>query len=223
MPRWVRVGLIATTVAIAVVGVALVATRDDGDEPVAITVADDDTTTTTEEPTTSTTEERPTPPQPFTTTTQPATTSTSTTSTTTTTATTAAPTTTTSIDEPPRCAQVNALTADGLSAQVCQEGPSFADQPTTLHLVASDGNARVRDDCGSPVFAWGDEDTVVCAIGCEPSQVPNGPSSIDITRDHTYEAPGTYTVTVTVESNCGAAPYGERQTLELELEITGTN
>lgn len=210
MDRRLRYALIAALAAVALVGTLVVVTRDDGSGPVAVKVAGDGettTTTTTADTSTSTTSD--------------ATTSPPTVSKATTTTTTAAPT------PPPaggaaihRCAEVAAATASGLSAKVCQEGTSVAGQPTSLHLTASDGDAKVDNDCRSPDFEWGDEPGVRCMIACQMTDGPTGPSSIDITRDHTYSAPGTYHVTVTVESNCGSGPYGESRTLELDLVIS---
>jgi hypothetical protein len=122
-----------------------------------------------------------------------------------------------------RCAQVEPLTADGLSAQVCQEGASVAGSPTSLHITASDGDAQVENDCRSPDVEWGDEPSARCMIACRASDGPSEPSSIDITRQHTYADPGTYHVSVTVESSCGAQPYGESHTLELDLVLTDPN
>jgi len=122
-----------------------------------------------------------------------------------------------------RCAQVDSLTADGLSAQVCQEGPSVAGSPTTLHITASDGDAKVDNDCRSPDVEWGDEPSVRCMIACQMSDSRSDPSSIDVKRDHTYSHPGTYHVAVTVESNCGSGPYGESHTLELDLVLSDPN
>lgn len=118
-----------------------------------------------------------------------------------------------------RCAQVDSPTANGLSAQVCQEGPSVAGSPTTLRITASDGDAKVENDCRSPDVEWGDEPSVRCMIACRMSDARSDPSSIDVKREHTYADPGTYQVAVTVESNCGSGPYGESRTLELDLVL----
>jgi hypothetical protein len=111
-----------------------------------------------------------------------------------------------------------------MSAQVCQEGPSVAGQPTTLHLTASDGDARVDNDCRSPDFEWGDNPTPRCMIACEASDTPSGRSQIDVSREHTYATPGTYDVTVTVESNCGDTAHGgESHSMTLQLVIGDPN
>jgi hypothetical protein len=123
-----------------------------------------------------------------------------------------------------RCAHVAASDANGLTAEVCQEGASVAGQPTTLHLTASDGDARVDDDCRSPDFEWGDGPTPRCMIACRMSDGPSQPSSIDLTRDHTYAQPGTYDVQVTVTSDCGDTSHGgESRTLTLQLVIKDPN
>jgi hypothetical protein len=228
--RRLRYALITALVAVAVAATAFVATRDDG-HPLAVAVGDrgDAATTTTvaSDATSSSSADD------SSTTAAPSSTTTSTAprgrQTTTTAAPATASTTTTTIASAPRpgggasvhrCAQVNTLTADGLSAQVCQEGASVAGSPTSLHITASDGDAKVDNDCRSPDVEWGDEPSVRCMIACHMSDQPSGPSSIDITRDHTYAKAGTYHVSVTVESNCGAQPYGESHTLELDLVLT---
>ena len=201
-----RVALIVAVVATIAVVTAVIVTRDRNDHDVAVAGVDDSTTTssTTTSRTTSVVDST--------------TTSTATTSTTTT----SEPRTTTSeaAQPAPRCVRLDAATANALSASVCQVGASVAGRPPTLHLTASDGDARVRNDCGSPEFSWGDEPDVTCAIGCAPSDKPSGPSSIEVTRVHTYANPGSYSVRVTIESNCGDQPYGERQTLELEVTVS---
>lgn len=201
--------------AVAIAATAFVVTRDDGQDVAASVAGDDGTSTTsTADPTTSTSDS--------------ASSVVPTTSVVTsprhgapTTTTTAKATTTTTAPLPARrCAQVNTLTANGLSAEVCQEGASVAGSPTTLHITASDGDAKVDNDCRSPDIEWGDEPTVRCMIACQMREEPSGPSSIDIKRDHTYAKPGTYHVAVTIESNCGSQPYGESHTLELDLVLT---
>ena len=222
--RRLRYALLAGLVAVALAGTAFVVTRDDGHRQLSVAVGDHDTTTTTTASTSTTTTTAPTP---DTTTTV----ASSRRTTTSTTSTIAPPTTTTTTVGPGpggqtsihRCAQVDSLTADGLSAQVCQEGSSVAGSPTSLHITASDGDARVDNDCRSPDVEWGDQPTPRCMIACRMSDQPSGPSSIDITRDHTYAKPGTYHVSVTVESNCGSQPYGESHTLELDLVLKDPN
>ncbi|MEN3271310.1 MAG: hypothetical protein V7636_71 [Actinomycetota bacterium] len=204
MSNRMRYALVAAAAAVFMAGIAFAVTRDDA-PPTHVAVGDRGTTSTSSSSTTKTVDDA-------------TTTSTRAVPTTTTTSTTAAPTTTTTEKELGRpCAQVDTFTANGLAAQVCQEGASVAGTPTTLHITASDGDAEVDDDCRSPDVEWGDEPSVRCMIACQMSDKPSGPSSIDITRDHTYEQPGTYHVSVTVDSNCGSQPYGESHTLELDL------
>jgi len=214
-----RYALLAGLVAVVLAGTAFVVTRDDGHDVKAAVAGGDDTTTTT---TTTVVETSSVPTTVVTSGQGGPTTTTSTTA--------PAGTTTSTVAGRPggqtsvhRCAQVDSLTADGLSAQVCQEGASVAGSPTSLHITASDGNAKVDNDCRSPDVEWGDQPTPRCMIACQMSDKPSGPSSIDITRDHTYAKPGTYHVAVTIESNCGSQPYGESHTLELDLVLTDPN
>ena len=206
MDRRRRITLIAIAVAAVAVGTVLVVTRDDGGQ-VGVASNDGSTTTSTDGATTTT----------VTTATSETTSTTLSKPTTSTTSTSSPPTT---VRTSGTCAEVTASSPDHLAAKVCQEGESVAGKPTTLHLTASDGNAQVDNDCRSPEFEWGDEPTVQCMIACQITDRPSDPSSIDLTRDHTYASPGTYHVTVTVESNCGSGPYGESRTLDLDLAIT---
>ena len=223
MDRRARLVLVAALVAVAALAVGVLVTRG-GDGEVAVELADEESTTSTTEPEPgeheSTTTTAPEPAAPTSTTTtapdRPATT--------TTTASTP-PTTTTPTTPPPppadepRCAALNGGDPDRLSVQVCLEGDARAGEPTVIRITASDGDAAVRDDCGSPLVEWGDEGTAVCAIGCEPSPGPHAPSSIDLTRDHEYRAAGTYDIRVTVESNCGQGPFGESQAVTLRVIV----
>ena len=212
-----RDALIAVVAAVVIAGIAFVVTRDDG-APTSVAVGDGGTTASTSTTTTTTSTVEHATTTAIVTSAPPTTIVPRSHATTTTTA--RATTTTTEKEHGRPCAQVNTFTANGLSAQVCQEGASVAGTPTTLHITASDGDAKVDNDCRSPEVEWGDEPSVHCMIACQMSDEPSGPSSIDIKRDHTYQQSGTYHVSVAVESNCGSQPYGESHTLELDLVIS---
>lgn len=106
---------------------------------------------------------------------------------------------------------------DALAVRVCQVEPDGGDEATVaVRVRASDRDARVRDDCGSPVVAWGDgRDTVICEIGCVVTDPPPSGSSIDHTFTHTFTGDEPREITVTVESGCGEPPTGERKTVRL--------
>lgn len=108
---------------------------------------------------------------------------------------------------------------DALAIRVCQVEPEGGDEATVaVRVRASDRDARVRDDCGSPVIAWGDgRDTVMCEILCMVTDPPPSGSSIDHTSTHTFTDDEPREITVTVESGCGELPSGERKTIRLPI------
>lgn len=101
--------------------------------------------------------------------------------------------------------------------EVCQAGPARAGEVVVFELVASDPDSGIRDDCGSPVVAFGDEDGVgVCDIGCV-SLAP-GPGELRRTYEHVYAKPGTYTATFTL---AGCGPDDPGMSASLAVTVTG--
>ena len=131
----------------------------------------------------------------------------------------AKPTEPTGPTEPSACAEAVGSGEQPLVLSVCA-GPAVAGEPTVFTITASDPDAPVRDDCGSPRVSFGDESgaTAVCEIACVPPTEPTG-GSVERIEEHTYAEAGEYTVEVTAESNCGAAP-GERLTVTLPVTVT---
>lgn len=106
----------------------------------------------------------------------------------------------------PRCAGVIAGVVAGADQppelSVCQVSPARAGEPIVFELTASDPDSGIRDDCGSPVVAFGDEadGVAVCDIGCV--SLPPGPGELQRTYEHVYAEAGTFTATFTL-SGCG--------------------
>ena len=89
-----------------------------------------------------------------------------------------------------------------LDVEVCAEGGSAGTVPVVLTVRATDADARVRNDCGSPVVSWGDgEPTAICdiGVGCAADE-PATP--LETSLEHIYAEAGNYEVEVTVESVC---------------------
>ena len=86
--------------------------------------------------------------------------------------------------------------------EVCQVGAARVGEVVTFELKATDADSAIRDDCGSPVVAFGDEPggVAVCDIGCV-SLAP-GPGELHRSFEHVYAEPGTYTTTFTLVG-CG--------------------
>src|SRR5687767_13726451 len=150
------VGAAVLAVALLAVLVAIVTGGDDDD--VALDVRDDAATSSTEDVTTSSDES--------TTTAVPETASTDVEPTASTTTTSGAPSTTTSVfvaEE--RCASNTTSSPDGLSVEACVVDRARVGETVRVRIRASDGNARVRDDCGSPWVDWGESEQATCSIG----------------------------------------------------------
>ena len=120
------------------------------------------------------------------------------------------------------CAAVMAGSAAGDAAagqppslEVCQVGPARAGQVVTFELKATDADSGLRDDCGSPVVAFGDEGggVAVCDIGCV--SLPPGPGELHRSFEHVYAEPGTYTATFTL---VGCGP-GSHPDLAVQLSV----
>lgn len=105
----------------------------------------------------------------------------------------------------------SASAVNELSVEVCVDGPVPVGEPVLVTITGVDPNAPVRQDCGSPIVVWGDDDgTAVCEIGCVSGG--EGPGEAKTTFEHVYDEPGDYTIEVTVESNCGEPPGGRIST-----------
>jgi len=101
--------------------------------------------------------------------------------------------------------------------EVCQEGDAVAGEPVIFRVMAKDSDSGIRDDCGSPVATFGDEDgTAVCDIGCDSSGP--GPGELSRTFEHVYEQPGTYTATFSLRG-CGDQNYEELIAASLEVTV----
>lgn len=90
-------------------------------------------------------------------------------------------------------------------------------EPVLLRLTAA---GRLRDDCGSPTVEWGEaaRGEAVCTIGCE--SLPPEPIELERTFEHTYDRPGTYTVTVRFHG-CREGSGTEQLALPLEVRVEG--
>ncbi len=102
--------------------------------------------------------------------------------------------------------------------EVCQVGVARAGQPVAFELVATDPDSGVRDDCGSPVVAFGDEDggVAVCEVAC--LSLPAGPGRLRRSFDHVYAEFGTYTATFTL-IGCGSDAAAD---VSVDLPVTVT-
>lgn len=99
-----------------------------------------------------------------------------------------------------------------LEVEVCVMPGTAGGAPVVLTVRAADPDARVRNDCGSPLVEWGDgEPTAVCDIGvaCAADE-PAAP--LDTSLEHIYAAPGEYEVQVTVEAVCDDPTSGSLTT-----------
>jgi hypothetical protein len=123
-------------------------------------------------------------------------------------------------------AETRCMTATGegeapLTVEACIVDRARVGETVTVQLRASDDDAQIRDDCGSPWVDWGEStNDPTCTIGCAPSAAPSPPSSVETTREHVYRAPGRYPIRAVVESNCGAEPGGQIVSAMLTIEIT---
>ncbi len=93
-----------------------------------------------------------------------------------------------------------------------------AGQPVAFELVATDPDSGVRDDCGSPVVAFGDEDggVAVCEVAC--LSLPAGPGRLRRSFDHVYAESGTYAATSTLVG-CGSDAAAD---VSVDLPVTVT-
>ena len=85
---------------------------------------------------------------------------------------------------------------------MCAASGTAGAAPVVVTVQGKDADARVRDDCGSPVVSWGDgEPTAVCDIGVacaadEPAV------ALDASFEHIYAEAGTYEIQVTADAVC---------------------
>lgn len=102
--------------------------------------------------------------------------------------------------------------------RVCLDGQVSAGQPAVFELFATDPDSSIRDDCGSPVAAFGDEEAgpVVCTIGCFSSPEA-GPDELRRSFEHVYADSGSYRATFSL---IGCAPE-YRVELTFPLTVAG--
>ena len=86
---------------------------------------------------------------------------------------------------------------------------------TVTFALAARGH--VRDDCTSPTVDWGDgASNVKCIIGCDV--YPADERQVNRELDHSYAAPGAYTVRFTLQS-CGPDPHPQAEiTMEVRVQ-----
>lgn len=80
--------------------------------------------------------------------------------------------------------------------RVCLDGQVTAGEVAVFELMATDPDSDIRDDCGSPVVAFGDEKEgpAVCLIGCIQSPGTD-PGELRRSFEHVYARPGSYRAT----------------------------
>lgn len=87
--------------------------------------------------------------------------------------------------------------------RVCLDGQVTAGEVAVFELMATDPDSDIRDDCGSPVVVFGDEENgpFVCYIGCIQSP-GTGPGELRRSFEHVYAEPGSYRATFSLVG-CG--------------------